>query len=334
MTVQQKFERLQHILRQCGSVCIGYSGGVDSVYLAVAAVDTLGGDSVLAVTGHSAAYPAVQNAVALECAHGFGIPHTSIETDELSDPNYASNPSNRCYYCKSELWPKLVEVARARGLRTVLDGSNADDADDYRPGAAAAREHGVRSPLQEAGLTKAEIRHLSRQRGLPTWDQPAAPCLSSRLPYGIAVTVERLRQVETAESLLRDLGFREFRVRHHDDCLRVEVAPSELDAAAAAAAHIADAFAMAALPDILIDAEGYRRGALNEVLLQIEPRTSRDDALPAHGVAGYHRDICVLPGRSLGDARACAAAARAAGYNYIAVRAAALCPPHAGAARA
>jgi pyridinium-3,5-biscarboxylic acid mononucleotide sulfurtransferase len=313
-----KFEELQRILRECGSVCIGYSGGVDSVFLAVAAVDTLGAENVLAVTGRSAAYPAVQHDVALECARRFGVPHAEVETNELADPNYAANPSNRCYYCKSELWPKLMGVARERGLRVVLDGSNADDAHDYRPGFAAAVENGVRSPLMEAGLSKEEIRQLSRQRGLPTWDQPSAPCLSSRLPYGIAVTQERLRQVESAESLLRRLGFSEFRVRHHDDCLRVEVAPAELAEAERGRARIAAAFAAAGLPTVLLDAEGYRRGALNEALVQLE-RPVAAAPLPPHRAAGFHGDICVLPGATPSQARTAAPAARAAGFRYVAV---------------
>jgi pyridinium-3,5-biscarboxylic acid mononucleotide sulfurtransferase len=328
MAVQQKYERLQDILRGCGSVCIGYSGGVDSVFLAVAAVETLGAANVLAVTGRSAAYPAVQRDVALDCARRFGIPHAEIATDELSDPAYAANPSNRCYYCKSELWPKLIGVARERGLRAVLDGSNADDAGDYRPGFAAAQEHGVCSPLLEAGLTKQEIRDLSRARGLPTWDQPSAPCLSSRLPYGIAVTPARLRQVEDAETLLRELGFSGFRVRHHDDCLRLEVAPTELERAERCAATLAARFAAARLPRAVLDAEGYRSGALNEVLVQLAAPAAAPgrsgaavapEPLPDHDVAGYHRDICVLDADAA-TARTVAAAARARGYRYVAIR--------------
>ena len=202
-------QRLQEILAQFGSVCIGYSGGVDSVYLAVVACDVLGAENVLAVTGRSASYPDVQWQSARDIAAQFGIPHLEIDTDEMHDANYLANPNNRCYFCKSELWSKLAPLASARGFAIVADGSNADDASDYRPGAQAAREYNVRSPLQEAGMTKAQIRELSRARGLPTWDQPSAPCLSSRLPYGLAVTPERLRQVEQAESIVRAAGIRD-----------------------------------------------------------------------------------------------------------------------------
>src|SRR5690606_15227256 len=189
-TLEEKHARLVEILRECGSVCIGYSGGVDSVFLAKVAVDVLGPENVLAVTGRSATYPAVQLEMALACVRQFGIPHEEIETDEMSDPNYVANPANRCYFCKTELWSKLTALAAARGYAVVLDGSNADDAGDHRPGMRAAQELGVRSPLLEAGLTKAEIRELSRCLGLPTWDQPSAPCLASRLPYGLSVTPE------------------------------------------------------------------------------------------------------------------------------------------------
>lgn len=359
LSTDARFGRLVDILRGCGSVCIGYSGGVDSVFLAKVAVDVLGPGSVLAVTGRSPAYPAVQRNVAIECAHRFGIPHLEIETDELDDPHYAANPANRCYYCKSELWPKLIEVARARGLGAVLDGSNADDVGDYRPGSVAAREHGVRSPLVEAGLTKQDIRELSRQQGLPTWDQPAAPCLSSRLPYGVVVTPARLRQVELAEAALRELGFRELRVRHHDDCLRLELAPAELPAAIEQAGAIERRLSALRLPPALLDVEGYRRGALNEVLVQIgltagpssDAATipsataagpaaasataagpadssaaavsgSADDAAtvaPAFRVVGFHGDIVVPSHTDAQAARTAAPALRAAGFRYVAL---------------
>ena len=267
--MDQKRVELERILRELGSVCIGYSGGVDSVFLAAVAVEVLGADHVLAVTGRSASYPGVQHRMALECVARFGIPHLEIETDELSDPNYAANPSNRCYFCKTELWSKLGGVARDRGLKAVVDGSNADDASDHRPGARAAREHGVRSPLQEAGLTKAEIRSLSRAMGLPTWDKPASPCLASRLPYGLEVTPDRLRQVEDAERLLRDRGLVEFRVRHHGDVARVEVAPAELSAAVVAVREVSGGIIALGFEAVLLDVEGYRRGSLNRVLVQL-----------------------------------------------------------------
>jgi uncharacterized protein len=271
--VPAKLERLHSLLHAHGSACIGYSGGVDSTFLAVTALRTLGADRMLAVTGLSAAVPEVQRAMARRCAHEFGIPHLEIETDELADPDYAANPSNRCYFCKTELWTRLTAIARTRGLAVVMDGANADDAHDYRPGARAAREHEVRSPLLETGLTKAEIRTLSRALDLPTWDQPAAPCLSSRVQYGIAINPQRLRQVEEAESRLRGLGFREFRVRHHGNAARVEVRPDERVRALLLAQPIAAALRSLGFDHALLDVEGYRRGALNEALplVTLEP---------------------------------------------------------------
>ncbi|CAN5834404.1 hypothetical protein BH23GEM9_BH23GEM9_02670 [soil metagenome] len=325
-TLDVRLEHARRILRDCGSVCIGYSGGVDSVFLAKLALDTLGAENVLAVTGLSAAYPAVQREVAAACALQFGIPHLEVETHELADPRYAANPDNRCYYCKSELWPRLASVARERGLNVVLDGSNADDVRDYRPGFAAATENGVRSPLLESGLTKHEIRELSREAGLPTWDQPASPCLSSRLPYGVAVTPLRLRQVELAEAALRDLGFMEFRVRHHDDCMRLEFAPRELDRAEHLAVGILSQLAALRLPRVVIDVEGYRRGALNEVLIQLTAAsdTNRQSepvlrTLPRHEAAGHHHDVCVVHGVDMVTAREFAPQLRANGFRYVTV---------------
>ena len=264
--MEGKRQRLREILRECGSVVVGYSGGVDSVFLARVATDVLGRESVLAVTGKSASIASWMEDTAREVAERFGIPWLEVDTEEMEDPRYAANPSNRCYFCKTELWSRLAEVARERGLRVVLDGSNADDVGDHRPGAAAAREHGVRSPLLEAGLTKQEIREWSRELGLPTWDQPAAPCLASRLPYGLAVTPERLRQVERAEVGLRALGFRDFRVRHHGDVARLEVAPAEAGRVAPLRAEVARAVREAGFARVLLDLQGYRRGALNEGL--------------------------------------------------------------------
>lgn len=264
-----RYHRLLTLLRGYGSVCIGYSGGVDSVLLAQAAVHALGRKRVLAVTGISASVPQVQRAMARRCAEHIGVSHLELDTDELSDANYAANPSDRCYYCKTELWGRLTAVAEAHGLAQVLDGSNADDVSDHRPGMRAAGEHAVRAPLLEAGLTKADIRALSRAFDLPTWDQPAAPCLASRLPYGLAVTPERLAQVEAAESALRALGFRELRVRHHGDAARLELPPGARARALARAAEITTAVRAAGFGRVLLDVEGYRRGALNESLVQL-----------------------------------------------------------------
>lgn len=266
MVVEEKRERLRAILRECGSVVVGYSGGVDSVFLARVSVEVLGREKVLAVTGKSDSVASWMEDTARDVAAAFGIPWLEVETREIDDPRYAANPSNRCYFCKTELWGRLSVLAAERGYGAVLDGSNADDVGDHRPGAVAAAEHAVRSPLLEAGLTKAEIRAWSRELGLPTWDQPAAPCLASRLPYGLAVTPARLRQVERAEGALRSLGFRDFRVRHHDQVARLEIHPDELERAAGLRDALHDAVRRAGFRRVLLDLQGYRRGALNEAL--------------------------------------------------------------------
>jgi pyridinium-3,5-biscarboxylic acid mononucleotide sulfurtransferase len=247
-------------------IAIGFSGGVDSAYLAVAARRALGLGGVLAVIGRSASYPEAQWATAREVAKSFDVPVLELDTAELDDPRYAANPSNRCYYCKSELWTKLVPVARARGFSTVADGTNADDLSDWRPGAQAAREQGILSPLAELGFTKLHIRVASRRLGLPTWRQPSSPCLSSRLPYGIAVTPSRLKQVERAEAALRQLGIGgDLRVRYHEDLARVELGSDELTRwlEPERFAQLRDAVVETGFARVALDLRGFRSGSLN-----------------------------------------------------------------------
>ena len=253
-------------LRQCGRIAIGYSGGVDSAYLAVVAREVLGAGNVLAIIGRSASYPAAQWEAARNVATEFDVPVLELDTDELNDPRYAANPSNRCYFCKTELWSKLVPIARERDFETVADGTNADDLSDYRPGAQAAREYHVTSPLAELGFSKADIRARSRARGIPTWSQPSSPCLSSRLPYGTSVTAARLQQVEQAERSLRALGIvDDLRVRYHDDLARVELTQQAL-ATWIQPTHFATlkaAMLEAGFARVAVDIRGFRSGSLN-----------------------------------------------------------------------
>jgi pyridinium-3,5-biscarboxylic acid mononucleotide sulfurtransferase len=265
--VMEKEAALQGVLDSLGSVIVAYSGGVDSAYLAYVASRTLG-PRALAVTADSPSYPERHRRLAIRIADQFGLRHEIIRTGELERPEYRANPANRCYYCKHELYTHLSRIAADRRA-VVVDGNNADDRGDYRPGRQAAREFGVRSPLDEVDLRKDEIRELSRRAGLPSWDEPASACLSSRIPYQSEVTDEKLRMIERAEQALRTLGFRVCRVRHHDDLARIEIGRDEMSRALDAEIGAAMVRELKAIgyKYVSLDLQGYRTGSLNEGLL-------------------------------------------------------------------
>ena len=262
-----KGRRLHDILAGYQSVLIAFSGGVDSAYLAIAAQQSLG-ERALAVTADSPSYPDTHRRLALSIASDFGFAHEMVHTAELERPEYRANPANRCYYCKDELYSTLRAIATERGLAVVIDGNNADDRGDYRPGRQAAREHGVRSPLDEADLTKDDIRALAREAGLESWNEPASACLSSRIPYGSEVSNDVLRQIEKAEDAVRALGFRVFRVRHHDTVARLEIARAEMPRALEPeiGARLTEALKALGYQYVSLDLQGYRLGSLNEAL--------------------------------------------------------------------
>ncbi|MGH7579485.1 MAG: ATP-dependent sacrificial sulfur transferase LarE [Gemmatimonadales bacterium] len=256
-------DHLRRHLLGLGRVLLGYSGGVDSALLAVVASQTLGPERFLAAIGRSPSYPEVQWRGAVDLATRFGVPLLELDTHELDDPRYLRNGTDRCYFCKSELWSRLGEVARSQGFDTIIDGTNADDLGEHRPGLRAGRETGIRSPLAELGWSKEAVRNASRSLGLPTWDAPAAPCLSSRVRYGLEITAERLRQVEEGEAYLRSLGVRgDLRVRHHGGRASLEVLPDEMALLELHWDAINRFFRGIGFDSVELDPRGYRRGRL------------------------------------------------------------------------
>ena len=262
-----KHEALRAILAKTGGLVIAYSGGVDSSLVLRVAVDALA-DRALAVTATSPTYPSHEVEEAIRLARGLGARHRVISTDELEMDAFASNPPGRCYYCKTELFQRLLDIARDEGLAVVADGANVDDVKDYRPGHRAAAELGIRSPLREAGLGKADVRVLSHALGLPTWDKPSFACLASRFPYGDRITEDKLAQVSAAERVLRDLGFSQLRVRHHGDMARIEVDPGEFATIIGQGNREAIVQALRELGYLYVtlDLAGYRMGSMNEPL--------------------------------------------------------------------
>jgi uncharacterized protein len=264
---EAKLQELKRLLAESGGILVAYSGGVDSTLLLRVAQEVLG-ERALAVTATSETYPDHEVQAAIRLAEEMGVRLRVIHTTELDRAEFAANPPERCYYCKGELFGKLVAIAREEGLPVVADGANLDDRDDFRPGARAAAELGVRSPLREVGLTKAEIREISRELGLPTWDKPSFACLASRFPYGSEITRDRLTQVAEAERLLRALGLRQLRVRHHGDVARIEVDPADFAVliASESRARITEELHRLGFLYVTLDLDGYRTGSMNAPL--------------------------------------------------------------------
>ncbi len=260
-----KVERVKAILLDMGSVLVAYSGGVDSTLLLKLAHDALG-ERALAVTTVSPTLPDYELAEAQAIAQQIGARYVVFDKHEMEDERFLANTPDRCYFCKASMCQQLIEYAQQHGYRYVIDGSNADDTGDYRPGARAAREYGMRSPLQEAGFTKADVRALARELGLPNWDKPASACLASRLPYGDPITAEKLTQIGRAEGVLRDLGLRQYRVRHHGDVARIETAQADFDAVLAHREAIVAALKALGYAYVALDLAGFRSGSMNEVI--------------------------------------------------------------------
>jgi pyridinium-3,5-biscarboxylic acid mononucleotide sulfurtransferase len=267
VALREKEEKLMSILRGLGKLIVAYSGGTDSAYLAWAATQALG-ENALAITADSASVPESHKRDAEEFARSFGIKHEYVVSHEFENPLYAANNPDRCFHCKDEMFQRLEEVGRERGIEHLIYGVNVDDLGDYRPGQNAAANREVKAPLVDAGLTKAEIRELSRRAGLPTWDRPAAACLASRIPYGTPVTVETVKTVEQGEEAIKALGFRQFRVRFHKDLVRLEIATDEMPKALTIemARQFTEIFKSLGFHYVTLDLQGYRQGAMNEAL--------------------------------------------------------------------
>jgi uncharacterized protein len=278
--IESRLEELETLISPHGSALVAFSGGVDSSLALAAAARALPPDKVLAVTSDNETYLPSELEPAKDFVASLGVEHLVVDTRELDNPNYASNPTNRCYFCKSTLYSDLAEMARDKGYGCVVDGANADDEGDYRPGRAAAKEQMVVSPLSEAGLSKEEVREISRYLGLPMWDKPALACLSSRFPYGEEITPEKLSQVARAEEFMREKGYRQVRVRHHGDLARLEVGAEELERAFAEREEITAELTDAGFLYVTLDLAGYRSGSLNAALDKSEKKANEKGRRP------------------------------------------------------